>query len=129
MIEINPEHRAKLVELAARRGEKGFSSVIGEAIEAYLLNNKTKNVSTLAHQLRGSLSDKDADELRRETTAIRADVAAERTADVRLNLDKRGLGIGLADTLIAGIVLGRDGLLLTRNRKHFERVPGLRLAD
>ena len=35
-IELNPQHRAKLLELAARRGEKGFSSVIAEAIESHL---------------------------------------------------------------------------------------------
>ena len=35
-IELKPEHRARLLELAARRGEKGFSSVIAEAVDAYL---------------------------------------------------------------------------------------------
>lgn len=35
-IELRPEHRAKLLELSARRGEKGFSSVIAEAIDTYL---------------------------------------------------------------------------------------------
>ena len=35
-IELKPEHRAALLELAARRGEKGFSSLIADAIEAYL---------------------------------------------------------------------------------------------
>jgi len=35
-IEIKPGHRARLLEVAARRGEKGFSSVIAEALESYL---------------------------------------------------------------------------------------------
>ena len=35
-IEIKPEHRARLLELAARRGNKGFSELVGEALEAYL---------------------------------------------------------------------------------------------
>ena len=35
-IEIKPEHRAKLLELAARRGQKGFSQLIAEALEAFL---------------------------------------------------------------------------------------------
>ena len=35
-IEIKPEHRAKLLELAARRGQKGFSHLIAEALEAFL---------------------------------------------------------------------------------------------
>lgn len=34
----------------------------------------------------------------------------------------------MADSLIAGIVLAHDGILLTRNRKHFERVPALHLT-
>ena len=33
----------------------------------------------------------------------------------------------MADSLIAGIVRVRGAVLLTRNRKHFERVQNLRL--
>jgi predicted DNA-binding protein len=35
-IELSREHRARLVELAARRGEKGFSKVVREALDHYL---------------------------------------------------------------------------------------------
>ncbi len=35
-IELKPEHRARVVELAAKRGEKGFSTVVAEALELYL---------------------------------------------------------------------------------------------
>ncbi len=52
----------------------------------------------------------------------------DRAAAVRRRLESRGEGIGMADSLIAGIVLTNDGLLLTRNRRHFERVEGLKLA-
>jgi len=34
----------------------------------------------------------------------------------------------MGDSLIAGIVLANGGTLLTGNRKHFERVPGLKLS-
>ncbi len=34
----------------------------------------------------------------------------------------------MADYLIAGICLSRNAMLLTRNRAHFERIPGLHLA-
>jgi predicted nucleic acid-binding protein len=34
----------------------------------------------------------------------------------------------MADSLIAGIVVAHSGVLLTRNRRHFERVPGLSLG-
>jgi predicted DNA-binding antitoxin AbrB/MazE fold protein len=33
--------------------------------------------------------------------------------------------LGMADSLIAGIVMEHSGRLLTRNRRHFERVEGL----
>jgi predicted nucleic acid-binding protein len=35
----------------------------------------------------------------------------------------------MADSLIAGIVVVHRGILLTRNRRHFERVPGLSLGQ
>jgi predicted nucleic acid-binding protein len=44
-------------------------------------------------------------------------------------LERDGVGIGMGDSLIAGIVLVHDGILLTRNRRHFERVPGLTLGS
>jgi tRNA(fMet)-specific endonuclease VapC len=54
--------------------------------------------------------------------------AADRGAAIQRSLGRKGGGIGMADSLIAGIVLAHDGMLLTRNRKHFERVEGLKLA-
>jgi len=55
--------------------------------------------------------------------------AARRAAAVRRELEARGQGIGMADYLIAGIYLERSSILLTRNRSHFERVPGLSLGQ
>lgn len=54
--------------------------------------------------------------------------SADRAAAVRRSLEHRGSPFGVADSLIAGIVLTHDAMLLTRNRKHFERVEGLKLA-
>jgi predicted nucleic acid-binding protein len=56
-----------------------------------------------------------------------AEAAAEAAA-VRLRLEGEGTPIGMADYLIAGICLARSAVLLTRNRAHFERVPGLTLG-
>lgn len=56
-------------------------------------------------------------------------VAADRAAAVRLELERAGAGIGMADSLIAGIALTHAATLLTRNRRHFGRVPGLKLVD
>jgi len=55
--------------------------------------------------------------------------STDRAAAVRRTLEGRGAAIGMADSLIAGIVLTHDAILLTRNRKHFERVEGLKLAS
>lgn len=71
-IELTDEHRAALVELAARRGEKGFSVLIAEALDVYL-----KGVAEAAEQrkavlaLRGTLRGKHAEALRAATRAIR----------------------------------------------------------
>jgi predicted nucleic acid-binding protein len=54
--------------------------------------------------------------------------AADRAASIARALDGEGQGIGMADALIAGIVLTHGGLLLTRNRRHFARIPELRLS-
>jgi predicted nucleic acid-binding protein len=54
--------------------------------------------------------------------------AADLAAVVRRTLERKGFGIGMGDSLIAGIVLVHRGTLLTRNREHFERVPDLKLG-
>ena len=53
---------------------------------------------------------------------------AMRAAKVRIDLDKKNATIGMADSLIAGICLAREGTLITRNKKHFERVSGIKLT-
>lgn len=53
--------------------------------------------------------------------------AADAASEIRRELEQSGNGIGMADSLIAGIVTCNDGTLLTRNRRHFERVPDLKL--
>ena len=54
--------------------------------------------------------------------------AADRAANIRRALERKGVGIGMADSLIAGIVLYVGGTLLTRNLRHFQRVEGLDLV-
>jgi hypothetical protein len=49
-------------------------------------------------------------------------------ADVRQKLARKGVSIGMVDSLIAGIALVNNLPVLTRNRKHFENVEGLRLV-
>jgi tRNA(fMet)-specific endonuclease VapC len=47
----------------------------------------------------------------------------------RLRSDKKLKKIGRADLLIACIALAHQATLVTRNLKHFEQVPGLRLEN
>jgi len=55
-------------------------------------------------------------------------LAAEESAEIRRLLGAEGNPLPMADCLIAGICRSRDAVLLTRNRRHFERVPGLALG-
>lgn len=55
--------------------------------------------------------------------------SALRAGEVAATLRGDGRDIGLADCLQAGICLSFDLPLATRNRKHFERVDGLRLHE
>lgn len=41
-IELKEAQRAELLKLAAQRGEKGFSSIIGEAIDLYLAQFRSR---------------------------------------------------------------------------------------
>ena len=75
----------------------------------------------------------------REATAVEAllgaleilsldSAAARRAAEVRRALESNGQGIGMADSLIAGICLEHNGILLTRNVGRFSRVDNLALS-
>ncbi|WP_437338947.1 type II toxin-antitoxin system tRNA(fMet)-specific endonuclease VapC [Sorangium sp. So ce394] len=57
------------------------------------------------------------------------DVAAERYAVIRAELEGRGQSIGANDLLIAAIALAHDLTLVTHNISEFSRVTGLRLED
>jgi len=58
-------------------------------------------------------------------TASCADIHAA----IRAQLQRSGSPIGGFDTLIAAHALALDMTLVTHNTRHFEKVPGLRLAD
>ncbi len=71
-VEMKREHRSALLALAADRGEKGFSSVLAEAIEGYLDGEREraarrKKLLSLA----GSISAEEANRLRASTQKLR----------------------------------------------------------
>ncbi|MBI3817653.1 MAG: hypothetical protein HY286_03095 [Planctomycetes bacterium] len=71
-IEITNEHRAKLLEIAALRGAKGFSGIVTEAIELYLAQNTNEaGRRRVANKYRGWLTEKEASELKRHVEETR----------------------------------------------------------
>jgi predicted transcriptional regulator len=73
-IEIKPEHRARILELAANRGEKGFSAVVAEALELYLeAQGSRTNAIRRALALKGSMKQSEAADLLARTRHIRTD--------------------------------------------------------
>lgn len=55
--------------------------------------------------------------------------AALLAGEVAADLRSRGTPIGFADCLQAGVCLRNRLPLVTRNRRHFERIAGLELVD
>jgi predicted DNA-binding protein len=72
-IELKPENRSRLIAIAAKRGEKGFSSILNEAVESYLGEETTRDKRRQrAIQLRGALKREEAAELQKSAAALRA---------------------------------------------------------
>ncbi|MEW6459465.1 hypothetical protein ACP3TJ_06505 [Desulforudis sp. 1088] len=63
-IEISNEKRAKLLALAARRGLRGYSQLVNEALDAYLAKAEEKRTKDLEEilALAGTLSRAEAEE-------------------------------------------------------------------
>ncbi len=57
------------------------------------------------------------------------ELAADAAGEIDQYLRSRGIRLATADTLIAGIAISHGYPLLTRNRKHFDRVPGLVIEE
>lgn len=71
-MEIDDVQRAELLKLAAQRGEKGFSSVIREALDLYIRQHRARKAAVVqALALEGSLSDEEADALEASVRKLR----------------------------------------------------------
>src|SRR5207244_1359558 len=57
--------------------------------------------------------------------SIQADFAGR----IRANLSQRGEMIDDLDVLIAAAAMDRSAILVTRNIKHFKRIPGLQVME
>lgn len=103
-------------------------------LAGYLAQDQLETTAVTAFELlSGARAGNRGDRVRRLVDALPV-VALDRPAAVhaarlRLQLETAGTRIGMADSLIAGIALAHGLPLWTRNRKHFERVEGLRLVE
>jgi len=71
-VEIDDAQRAELLKLAAQRGEKGFSSVIREALDLYIRQHRARReLVAQALELQGSFSDDEADALEASVRELR----------------------------------------------------------
>lgn len=72
-VEIRDEQRARLLALAARRGEKGFSSLVQEALDTYLAEvERREDRIREALAVLGSIDDAEAEAMRESARRIRA---------------------------------------------------------
>ena len=72
-VELSDQHRARLLELAAERGEKGFSRIVQEAVERYLLEQGSRRDRIdEALKLQGSLGKAAADALEQSVKIARS---------------------------------------------------------
>lgn len=111
------------------QGKKELAGVVAAELQRGTLQT---TVVTRFELLAGARTPRQLEILQRLLGAVPAlsldPAAADRAARVRRTLASRGEPIGMGDSLIAGIVLEHGGTLLTRNRRHFERVEGLRVS-
>lgn len=72
-VELRNDQRARLLELAARRGEKGFSAVIQEAVDHYLreVDARDRSVDQAVEAL-GSFPEGEAAALRERVADARS---------------------------------------------------------
>lgn len=71
-VEITDQQRARLLEIAGGRGEKGFSRLVQEAIDLYLkVQGQRDNQAKVALKLKGSLASKEGEDLSERVAAVR----------------------------------------------------------
>jgi predicted nucleic acid-binding protein len=54
--------------------------------------------------------------------------SARRAGEISRQFEQGGQKIGMADSLIAAISMESQAILIARNHRHYERIPGLKLS-
>lgn len=71
-IELSDEQRAQLLEAAARRGEKGFSSIVQEALTLYFeAQGQREGAVRKALATFGTIAEPEADRLEKDVRRLR----------------------------------------------------------
>lgn len=113
----------------ALRGKGSVVTIVKQAIERNALGTTAISVFELKAGGRSQAELSKVEKLLAAISILDVDAeAAALAAEVFRTLESRGTRIGMADCLIAGTCLARGAALLTGNRRHFERVPGLELV-
>jgi tRNA(fMet)-specific endonuclease VapC len=117
------------VLIDALRGREEMAARIAETIASRSLATTVISSFELLSGARTTREREKIDLLLRPLLILPLDEEASRFAGaMRVDLEKRGRGIGMADYLIAAICVTRSLPLLTRNSDHFSRIDGLTLA-
>ena len=110
------------------RGEGDGASRVADEIEAGLATTVVTAFELWAGALGSARRERAVAALLGAIEILPMEAAdALRAAAVRRDLERSGLAIGMADSMIAGICLRRRVALFTRNGDHFGRVEGLML--
>ncbi len=71
-VELTEKQRAELLKLAAQRGMKGFSGLVQEAIDAFLVSQASRaSLIEAALAMKGAFKGDAADEFEARTKSIR----------------------------------------------------------
>lgn len=116
----------------ALRGQGGVGEVLRRRSPSEVCTS-----SVVAGELELGVVRRGSRKLRREIDALYSGLevipydleAARRYGRLAAALLDDGVAIGVEDTMIAAHALSRGLILVTHNRKHFDRVRGLRVED
>ncbi len=112
------------------RGREPSRTKVTDGLREGALATTTVNAFELRSGARSAKQEESIESLLAPLRVLPFDQAASLAAtSARRELESRGETIGMGDYLIAGVCLSRALPLLTRNRAHFERIPGLLLLD
>jgi tRNA(fMet)-specific endonuclease VapC len=121
--------RPGVIEGVRRVGEDNIATAVITEIEvlrgrhAFVLKANGRD-----ELLRAQLLLQSSKDLLAQMTVVNIDAAAAAEFE-KLLQNKKLKKIGRADLLIASIALARRDVLVTRNLRHFQQVPGLQLEN